>query len=282
MLAAAAEALDQAAANHEVELFIVDNGSTDNTREVVGKLAPANLSVAYLSEPIAGVCRAKNRGIRSATGDVLVFTDDDCRVASDYFTDLAAHYASDAGPVIRGGRVELGDPTDAAITIKLDEEPATLRDGQHPGGFIHGCNLTMSREVLDRVGLWDERFGPGAEFIAAEDTEFSYRAHKAGIPVHYVPDMTTRHLHGRKTFADVAKLTQQYQRGNGALLGKYTDKTLLVHLYWYLRNWIREPLGGPKFNDELNLSHRELVAGQVIGALSYWRASFRRRSKTSN
>lgn len=275
ILTAAVSALDVAARGHEVEVLIVDNGSTDDTAQVIQTLAPDNLALTGLHEPVAGVCRAKNLGVRHARGNILVFTDDDCRVEPDYFNDLAAHYGRDSGPVIRGGRVELGDPTDAAITIKVDDQPATLGNDQHPGGFVHGCNLTMSRAVLDTIGMWDERFGPGAQFVAAEETELNYRAHKAGIPVHYVPDMVTRHYHGRKSLADVKKLNWQYQRGNGAVLGKHTDALLVKHLYWYARNWLGELRGGPLFNAELQLSNREPVLGQLSGAASYWLQSLK-------
>ncbi|MFN7110022.1 MAG: glycosyltransferase family 2 protein [Brevundimonas sp.] len=276
ILPAAIGALDDAAFGHSVEVLVVDNGSTDATKKIVTSLAPKNIALLYLVEPIAGVCRAKNRGIRTAVGDLLVFTDDDCQVSLGYFNDLVAHYSDSTVPMILGGRVELGDPTDAAITIKTDDEPAQLGEDQHPGGFIHGCNLTMSRSVLDKIGLWDEDFGPGARFIAAEETELNYRAHKAGIPVHYVPDMVTRHFHGRKTLDDVKRLNWQYQVGNGALLAKHADRTLLKHLYWYARNWAKEFVGGPLFDKTLNLSHRELVLGQIVGSARYWTSRMRR------
>lgn len=270
ILPAAIEALDRASRGHDVEILVIDNGSTDDTRRIVAGLSPISASLTYLEEPVAGVCRAKNVGVRRARGEILVFTDDDCRVSESYFDDLVRHYAGDTGPVIRGGRVELGDPTDAPITIKLENEPAVLGGDQHPGGFVHGCNLTMSRSVAEAVGPWDEQFGPGAQFVAGEDTEMIYRAHKRGIPVHYVPDMSTSHHHGRKTLADVKKLNDQYQVGNGALIGKHPDKLMAKHLFWNAKGWVREMTGGARFSEELGLSYRDIVVGQAAGAFRYW------------
>lgn len=263
-------ALDKAAAGYEVEVIVIDNGSTDETKEVVQSTSCTNIRLCYVLEPIAGVCRAKNRGINASKGDILVFTDDDCQVAPDYFRALMRHYSEGTGAFIRGGRVELGDPNDAPITIKTDKEAAILGGNQHPGGFVHGCNLTMSRRVTEIIGMWDERFGPGAVFKAAEETELNYRAHKAGIPVYYVPDLISYHFHGRKDLAAVKALNWTYQIGNGALYGKHADMLLTKHLYWNGRNWVMEWFGGRLFDPVLKLSHGELFLGQLAGAFSYW------------
>jgi GT2 family glycosyltransferase len=251
-----------------VELLIVDNGSTDATvatAEALKRNAPIPMRI--LREPVKGVCRAKNRGIQSATGDIIAFTDDDCVLAPSYFADLIRYYEGEVAPVIRGGRVELGDPTDLPFTIKVDDQPAVFGGIIHPGGFVHGCNLTIPRDVFNKIGGFDERFGPGAPLKAGEETELVYRAHKAGIPIHYVPDMAVYHFHGRKEQLDIKKLNDTYQIGNGALHAKhgFTDGLLLRHFYWNTKKYLGEWLGGPKFNSSLDLSHRDLLVQQLIG-----------------
>ncbi|RIV88642.1 glycosyltransferase [Aurantiacibacter xanthus] len=172
-------------------------------------------------------------GTSLARHDIFIFTDDDCRVDRHYFAVLAQLHSKIGEPAIIGGRVELGDPTDAPITIKTDMAPAKygVDSTQFPGGFIHGCNLTMHREVLDGIGLWNERFGPAGIFRAAEDTEMIYRANKHGVPIIYHPDLVVHHFHGRKTIEDIKKLNQSYQYGNGALLGRHLDALPLKHFY---------------------------------------------------
>ncbi len=81
--------------------------------------------------------------------------------------------------------------------------------------------MTMRRALLERVGLFDEDFGPGSRVGSGDDTEFMYRVYVAGIAIDYVPDMTVFHHHGRKTRADGFKLWQRYSLGNGAHIAKY-------------------------------------------------------------
>ena len=96
-------------------------------------------------------------------------TDDDCRLHPDYFIALARCFAALGGSAIVGGRILPGDPDDLPITIKLEDHPMIATPDRFPGGFVMGANLAMTRDVLHRVGAFDERFGAGAPFRAAED-----------------------------------------------------------------------------------------------------------------
>lgn len=258
----------------DVEILVVDNGSRDATPEVFQTLRETcPVPFTGLVEPIAGVSRARNRGLDAATGDVIVLTDDDCRMAPDYFTALARHFRGRRDPVVLGGRVELGDPRDLPFTIKTDDAPDRLGPEIHPGGFILGANMAMTRAALTVISGFDVQFGAGAVLVSAEDTELYVRARTAGIPVEYVPDMTVRHFHGRRTYEDVAELSRCYQIGNGALLAKHwrTSPTLLKHFWWNLRNAVRERFGGPVFDPEMKLTHADIVAANLKGIGLYLR-----------
>ncbi len=263
-----------------IEVVVVDNGSRDTTPDVLRAWKDRSpLPIVLVQEARPGLSRARNAAVSASSGRILVFTDDDCVLGAGYFRELLAYTAQDTGPVIRGGRVELGDPADLPLTIKLKAQPESYVDSMHPGSFILGCNMTMTRNVVDRVGAFDELFGAGARFRAAEETDFLYRAHLLGIPIRYVPDLTVRHFHGRRQIADIKALNDGYAVGGGALYAKhtFTGGRLLKHLYWDMRKAARELVGGPVMNAELGLRYRSLVAANFRGYAGYWAAMAVRR-----
>src|SRR5436190_6829287 len=107
----------------KIELVVVDNRSTDNTREFVSTwLRSTPFPVQLVEELRPGLGAARNTGVRNARGQLIAFTDDDCQVAPNYLSDMLWHFKNDTIPVIRGGRVELGDSTDFPVGIKVDDE----------------------------------------------------------------------------------------------------------------------------------------------------------------
>jgi GT2 family glycosyltransferase len=260
------------AAPLDAEIIIVDNGSADNTADTIKAWARASgLRVKLLSEPRAGKARALNCALRAAEGELLAFTDDDCRLHSEYLNDLLRHDAADIGLVLRGGRVELGDPFDLALTIKTDDEAADYAHPMHPAGFIHGANMTTSRAVADRIGLFDERFGPGTPF-PGEDCDYVIRAHAAGLRVQYVPDMIVLHFHGRRDKQTAHRLFSGYMRANGALYIKHlrSSPLLIRHLWWDVRHWVKELRGhSTPFMAEVGIGHKQIVVGNIIGMFHF-------------
>ncbi|WP_149535864.1 glycosyltransferase family 2 protein [Siccirubricoccus phaeus] len=250
-LAASLAALGEALAAEPgltAEVVVVDNGSTDGTPAVIaGWAAAMPFPVLHRVEARPGLAAARNAAVRAARGRLLAFTDDDCHPAPGYFRDLRRHFAADRVPTIRGGRVELGDPEDLPVTIKLDPDPARLQRLTRPSGFIHGCNMAMHRQVLERLGPFDERFGAGTRLRAGEDTDLFIRAVRAGVPVHYVPDMAVRHYHGRRGRAALRRLVQGYTLANGALCAKhFRDGAQRRHFWWDLQRLARDWSGGTR------------------------------------
>jgi GT2 family glycosyltransferase len=219
------------AAPLDAEIIVVDNGSTDRTSVVIQNWAAScAFPVRLLFEPRPGLSAARNYAMRVAKGGLLVFTDDDCRLSKDYINDLLRRDAADNDLVLRGGRVELGDPTDLTLSIKTSPDLMRWHRRMNSAKYenlaatIVGCNMALRREVAERIGPFDERFGPGASVPASEDTDWIYRAYLANITIEYVPDMVIYHHHGRKRQSEGDKLCANYAIGNGGLYAKYLFK----------------------------------------------------------
>jgi glycosyltransferase involved in cell wall biosynthesis len=268
------------AAPLDAEIVVVDNGSTDDTQQIIKQWATSSpFPVRQVFEPKRGLSCAHNRALLQARGEVLAFTDDDCRVTTNYVTDLLRHYADDSEPVLRGGRIELGDPTDLPLTINT--RPEAMRYNRRMNslrhlpmcGIINGCNMVMPRSITKKLGPFDERFGGGSIIPAGGDTDYFFRAYLAYFTLEYVPDMAVAHFHGRKTPEVGRALLIEYLIGNGALLAKHAWKhpNLARQTYWDLKNAIKEILAGGISTTSLDyFSHRDKVTYSVQGAIQYF------------
>ena len=287
-LGSVAVALLQAAQSGPLaaEIIVVDNGSTDHTAAVISDWAAhCAFPVQAVTEPRKGLATARNTGIRHARGTLIVFTDDDCQLAPDYIVSALRHDAADTEPTLRGGRVELGDPTDLPFSIRTGQtaktwqrRQASARDGSLNTALI-GANMAMRRSLIDRLGPFDERFGAGGRFLGGEEIDYLYRAYLADVLIVYTPDMVIYHYHGRKLAAKVRDLVCQYDIGDGALLAKhgFKDRDLLRPLYWDVRKAAQEFFGGGYSRPALNISHRRRVWNVLQGMADFYGQSWRAR-----
>jgi hypothetical protein len=225
----------------------------------------------------------------AAQGELLAFTDDDCRLHPEYVKDLFRHHAADSEPVLRGGRIELGDPTDLPLTIKTTPEPILWsrrrNSARHQpiSGQINGCNMTMPRSLVETLGPFDERFGPGSVIGSGGDTDYLFRAYLAGFTLAYVPDMAVIHWHGRKTVAEGRRLLHGYLIACGALYARHAPQhfNLCRPFIWDCKNALKKILAGGVSTTTLDyFSHRDKVIYAMQGALRYWFIGSRASART--
>ena len=204
------------------ELVIVDNNSTDDTRDVAARfIADADFPCRYVFEERQGLSRARNRGVAEARGDVLACVDDDCVVAPSWLAQIAGEFARDPSLMVLGGRVELYDPADAKVTIRTGRERLNLAGNVAAVDHVIGCNIAFRRAAFEQAGGFDVRFGVGSDTVPSyEDCEFVYRVMRQGGGIVYAPDVVVFHHHGRRERAAVESLQRGYAIGRG---GFYVD-----------------------------------------------------------
>lgn len=204
------------------ELLIVDNNSKDNTAALAQEFAESSaFEVRYVFEAQPGLCRARNRGVREARGEILAFTDDDCLAEAHWLEAIFAAFANDPELAMLGGSFFNYSPADQALRKRIIAERATLTSAKHAFRLIAGGNMAFRREVFDQVGPFDPHLDVGTRFKSAGDSDFAYRAFKAGYKIVHAPEVIIHHHHGRKTEAQVLSLKRGYVLGRGAVYGKH-------------------------------------------------------------
>jgi glycosyltransferase involved in cell wall biosynthesis len=251
------------------QLVVVDNGSTDGTWQFLQSLkSTANLRIDVVAESAAGLSHARNAGLRHALGDIVAFTDDDCYPTESFLDDVLEAFAQ-GGFDYCGGRVVLHDPADLPVSLVTSTIQRVLPPNTFvPAGAISGANMAFSRALLDIVGPFDVGLGAGSPTRSAEDTDFLFRSSWCGFTGMYIPTLTVRHHHLRRSSTDLASIDTAYDMGRGAYYIKHLCKQqtrLLMLKNWYWRSDVRSKEGRQRLRQEL------------YGAVIYlWRTLLRR------
>lgn len=178
------------------ELIVVDNGSADGTLDFLRRE-----DVTFVSLPAnSGFPKACNAGLRLARGKRLLLLNNDVLVTRGWLDKLLAclHHAPDVGIV--------GPMSNFASGKQQTEMPGSYEEAaerlarEHAGeyeqaGRVVGLCFLFKRELLERIGLLDERFSPGH----FEDDDYCYRARQAGYRVMIARDTFIFH-HGSASF----------------------------------------------------------------------------------
>lgn len=192
----------------EWDVLIVDNNSSDDTRDAVERMAAKSpIRIRYAFEPQQGLNHARNHGVRASDGKYFCFVDDDILVRPDWLAALyGALDTNDADAV--GGRIHL-DPEltlPAWITPEVrgflgyqdyGEEPFRM-DGRSK--YPYGGNMAFNRRVVSRIGLFDPKLGrkghgrKRGELFKGAETDYFHRLAAAGdARIFYAPGAIVYH-----------------------------------------------------------------------------------------
>jgi glycosyltransferase involved in cell wall biosynthesis len=198
------------------EVFVVDNNSTDQTRERVESVArTSRVKIRYLLESKQGLSNARNLGIVSGDREYIAFTDDDVLVARDWLTTIVQTF-EEYGADCVGGRILpkwleerppwLGDQLLNVLAMQdYGETPFEFARVGEPR-FLYGANFAFRRTSLVQAGMFKADAGRSGRFGGYEDLEISERLRRNERKIVYNPAIVIEH----KVFPE--RLTKSYFR----------------------------------------------------------------------
>jgi glycosyltransferase involved in cell wall biosynthesis len=192
------------------ELLIIDNGSTDNTREICERTELTNMPVRYVLESRPGKGYAYNKGIAASCGQILLFTDDDVRVPNNWVERMCRPILQGEADAVAGG-VSIAPALERPWLKGFMRTLVACTDSRTDAHdiLLVGANMAFSRHLLETVPAFDPELGPGALGFG-EETLFSMQMIKAGFRLVGRLETTVEHHFDeerltRETFLGIAE-----------------------------------------------------------------------------
>ncbi|HYP42180.1 MAG TPA: glycosyltransferase [Chloroflexia bacterium] len=177
------------------EIIVVDDGSTDSTALIAVEYAPR---VRVISQPHRGAAAARNTGMRTASGGVVLFTDADCEPVPGWAIHLSK--AIWDGATGAKGTYRTRQRSITARFVQAEYESKYRRMARRVRiDFIDTYSAAYRRDVLLAVGGFNETIS------AVEDQELSFRLASKGHDLRFVPQAVVYHTHAAAPAAYLRK-----------------------------------------------------------------------------
>jgi glycosyltransferase involved in cell wall biosynthesis len=186
----------------DFELLVIDQSDDSTAEAVLAVLDDSRLR--YVRSGRCGKGAALNDGLRLATGDVVVCTDDDCEVPAGWAADMTAVMAAHPRAAVVFCNVLPPDYDRTTGYIPAYERTEDRRLSsivEARRGLGLGAGMALRREAVLAFGGFDEAFGPGSRFASGDDWDISLRAMLRGWEVYDTAQLAILH-YGFRTFEE--------------------------------------------------------------------------------
>lgn len=168
--------------DEQFEVLVVDNGSTDETREVIGEFDVELL----IEDEIQGSYAARNRGIRNAQGEVLAFTDADCTPDPEWIAAGVEVLEGKPADLV-GGQVRFELSAERTAAERFDASVNMRNDISIKDGIAKTANLFVRRQVVEETGVFPE------SLISGGDVYWTRATTDAGFELKYAENAIVEH-----------------------------------------------------------------------------------------
>jgi glycosyltransferase involved in cell wall biosynthesis len=197
---AVAQSLAQARGGLEIEVIVVDDGSSDDTAEVA-----ESAGARVIWQDNSGPASARNRGWESANGSFICFTDADCIPSANWVVNLLEGFTDWRIGAVAGSYDIANNNSWLARWVQQEIMERHKRMGSFVRAF-GSYNVAISRYVLQATGGFD----PVYRRASGEDNDLSYRIIKEGWRIAFRPQAKVAHYHPERLWQ---YLMQQYRHG---------------------------------------------------------------------
>jgi GT2 family glycosyltransferase len=218
----------------EFRLYVIDNASSDETMTLLADYPDSRMAVIRNRENV-GVAEGNNLGIRAALKDDCAFVlllNNDTVFDSDLLSELVEGLRKHGSEMVVPKIVFFDEPdkiwSAGGYFSTLHGSSRHFGSVQKDDGrfdqpravsYNPTCCMLIKREVFDRVGLMDANY-----FVYFDDTDFCWRAHRAGVKLFYLPAARLKHKVSSLT-GGMSSFTVRYHTRN--------------HVYYFLKNYPR-------------------------------------------
>jgi len=181
------------------EIIVVDNGSVDNTKKVVFQFKE-KLPLVYAYESQPGAPSARNRGASKATGEVIIFSDDDCLFHREWFAGIKKDFETKKISALQGKSFNalkdnpyavasyLFDQVRVEVPLSLARRYMRKKAGLNVIFSLDTKNFAIKRKNFEKLGGFDPQF-----IASDDDVDLAVRLRLASIPIVFEPKAIVYH-----------------------------------------------------------------------------------------
>lgn len=176
--------------NEQFEVVLVDDGSTDDTREFAESFESTYL-LRYLFQEKSGAAAARNLGAEEANSELILFLDADMICDSELFSSHLRAHQSTSRVIVEGSRKPWHTATSPKYYRVIDVDTTFLPNLHREKNFgdMLSCNLSVEKRFFQEVGGFDTGLSRW------EDIDFAFRAVHMGAQLKFVPEAVAYHNH---------------------------------------------------------------------------------------